>query len=175
MHDMHTCMHIKRYVWTKARECAEGKAVYFMCAHCAGAKTIKRIQLPVKERELTVQVNGVKIRTRRPTSSTLTCRHAYHYTHSPLYHSALTLYILSRGAFGGPSPASLTACTAPPPRPPSPTRPHPTPYLALIYASAERAKHNVLHVGVRRNACRTRVDDRHARVAGCGDLGRQSP
>ena len=139
MHDMHTCMHIKRYVWTKARECAEGKAVYFMCAHCAGAKTIKRIQLPVKERELTVQVNGVKIRTRRPTSSTLTCRHAYHYTHSPLYHSALTLYILSRGAFGGPSPARLTVCT----RRPLPAHPHPPThtlkYLALIYASAERA------------------------------------
>ena len=114
--------------------------------------------------------------TRRPTRSTLTRRlsHAYHYTHS-----ALTLYILSRGAFGGPSPASLTACTAPPPpRPPSPTRPHPphAPYPALIYIYLCRARQtHVLHVGVGRSACRTRVGDRHARVAGCGNLGRKSP
>ena len=60
------------------------------------------------------------------------------------------------------------------PAPPELT--HPNLYPAPIYnTSAECAKHNVLHVGVGRNACRTRVDDRHARVAGCGDLGRQSP
>ena len=64
-------------------------------------------------------------------------------------HGHLPLYILC-SAFGGPSPAGLTACTALPlpPRqlsPPNPTQPCPD-----IYASAERAKTNVLHVGVER-------------------------
>ena len=79
-----------------------------------------------------------------------------------------------RGAFGGPSPAGLTACMALSPRQ-QPSPPPPPANPALIYASAERAKPNVLHVGVGRNARRTRVGDRHARVAGCGGLGRQLP
>ena len=91
--------------------------------------------------------------------------------------ASLSMCIYCRGAFGGPSPASLTACMAPPPRvsPPSPSI-HTQPGVpALIYASVEHAEPKVLHVGAGLNACRTRVGDRHARVAGCGDLGRQSP
>ena len=110
-------------------------------------------------------------------------RHAYtpYFTtkasHTLCTHSFFIIYY--RGA---PSAAHLQLAL-PPARCPLPVRPHPparilpTPYPALIYIClcAERAKHNVLHVGVGHSACRTRVGDRHARVAGCGDLGRQSP
>eukprot|EP00964_Phaeocystis_antarctica_P013734 scaffold7540_cov68-Phaeocystis_antarctica.AAC.1 len=81
-------------------------------------------------------------------------------------------FIYCRGAFGGPSPASLTACMAISPRQTAPTPTYPAP---IYNTSAKCAKHNVLPVGVGRNARRTRVGDRHARVAGCGGLGRQLP
>ena len=121
-HDMHMCTHGPK---RESVPCAaEGSLLY----ECALAKTNHHqgeVYGFTVTYGFTVQVNGVKIRTRRLTSSsTLTRRHAYQYTHS-----ALTLYILSRGAFGGPSPASLTACPAPPPR--VRARPHPPTHTLL--------------------------------------------
>ena len=93
------------------------------------------------------------------------------------------LYTLFRSAFGGPSPAGLTAymarsrsVSALDPHSPTPTQPCPG---ICLCPSAECAKPNVLRVGPgrtgKRYARQTRVGDRHAPTAGCGDLGRQLP
>ena len=78
-------------------------------------------------------------------------------------------FMYSHGAFGGPHPqlALPPACGAPAlPDLTPPTFPTPD-----IRTSAKCAKHNVLRVG--RNACRTRVGDRHLRAMGTeGCLGR---
>ena len=82
---------------------------------------------------------------------------------------AAFFFMYSHGAFGGPHPqlALPPACGAPAlPDVTPPTFPTPD-----IRTSAKCAKHNVLRVG--RNACRTRVGDRHLRAMGTeGCLGR---
>ena len=114
---------------------------------------------------------------RKPVANRGTAAKLSNYTkHQQALYDALHTYC--RGAFGGPSPASLNACTTPPPRPPSPTHPHPTHtlpcpdiYMPLPSAPTQRSS---CWCWARRlsNAC---IGDRHAPVAGCGDLGRQSP
>eukprot|EP00964_Phaeocystis_antarctica_P039166 scaffold22401_cov77-Phaeocystis_antarctica.AAC.1 len=101
--------------------------------------------------------------------------HAHAHVHVWQSH-AVPLHILSRRAHGGPSPADLTAYMAHLPRQPShPSTPDPAPFDALIYASAERAKPTFFMLVLSALACQTRVGDRHARIAGCGVSGRQSP
>ena len=75
-------------------------------------------------------------------------QHAGYNAHSTLQtvHITASAYVCCHGAFGGPSPAGLTACMATPPCQPSPPPSSPDP--ALIYAPAERAKPDGLQVGV---------------------------
>eukprot|EP00964_Phaeocystis_antarctica_P033857 scaffold19208_cov73-Phaeocystis_antarctica.AAC.1 len=68
--------------------------------------------------------------------------------------------------------------SSPSPSPPTHAHAQPCPDICLC-PSAERAKPNALRVGPGRtgkgDARQTRVGDRHAPMAGCGDLGRQLP
>ena len=84
---------------------------------------VRRFRVLASERTaVTNCVVAMELRTHKTRTYTLYLDSAFRWR----------LFIYCRGAFGGPSPAGLTACMALPPRPPQP-RPCPNIYFCPLY------------------------------------------